>query len=717
MAIRSASDAVTAPEGLSGSEALYEDAAATVRLRAEEFRAEDLDGILDGVSSTGNLNFAILQAGLTDASLDALDESTGFDSVGVDGSDLAARQGELGDVAQDFVGNLSSASSFGAANALSGGAIFVDAADSEKSFQSNSLTGSSFSAQFSAAPMGAAVNDLGVGQVAEAPTAAAAAPETNDGGEPSPLTPQQGGDVPPSAEGENPDGGGSPDTPDTGVPTPPDVLGDDGLLDDVLDIVEPVVDQVVDTVDDLLDTVDDLTDPVVDVVSDVVSETVEAAGDIVEDVVDEIVGNIEETLDAVTEPVAALQEAALNTVNNAVDGLIGSTEGVLDPLLSVSDGLTDAVEGNVQDIFETVLDGASGVTTPVNALFGETLNDVGGVIGTAGAATSAITDPVSTLSEGVTDAAGDVINDIAGAGDIASGAAETIGDALGDATAPVGEVVDEVGEVIDDVTAPIEDVVTDVLDAVGDALDDNVGDAVEDVTDGVTDVVEDIASDPVAPVVDSGTDAVDDVTDIVDDILSGGEGGGDPLIEIDTGLSLNGGGDPGGDTAEDGEGTLLDVNIDSLLETDSVDDLDGALDNNTAELSLGGSDTVDLVDEGQEILDEAGVDLEGVGEFEDVDVDELMEPLAQVVTDAQNDLDGMDGGGDLSLQLSDDGDLTGDLTGELIGDIVVDSGGEDLSGGFDGTDLPDPDSVISEGLSLVDDGLSGLGDGGGGLFG
>ncbi|MCA8894210.1 MAG: hypothetical protein KDA48_03045, partial [Amphiplicatus sp.] len=89
-----ASDAI-APDAVADASAL--DLGVAPRLKAEEFRAEDLDGILDGVSSTGNLNFAVLHAGVADALGPVLVEGDGVlngvtvgvsDAVGIGGQAL-----------------------------------------------------------------------------------------------------------------------------------------------------------------------------------------------------------------------------------------------------------------------------------------------------------------------------------------------------------------------------------------------------------------------------------------------------------------------------------------------------------------------------------------------------------------------------------------------------------------------------------------------------
>ena len=154
------------PSNFLSSDAALEDASASSRLQAEEFRAEDLDGILEGVSGSGNLNFAVLQAGLTDGGALANDGNyISFDGVGINSEDAASlgRQA-LGDAVQSFGAVLPQAPSFGGDSALSGaqgGAIHIEDSG-PKAFQTSSgvSNGSSFSAQFSGAPMGAVINDI-----------------------------------------------------------------------------------------------------------------------------------------------------------------------------------------------------------------------------------------------------------------------------------------------------------------------------------------------------------------------------------------------------------------------------------------------------------------------------------------------------------------------------------------------------------------------------
>ncbi|MCK5747214.1 MAG: hypothetical protein KAH44_13415, partial [Oricola sp.] len=176
---------------------------------------------------------------------------------------------------------------------------------------------------------------------------------------------------------------------------------------------------------------------------------------------------------------------------------------------------------------------------------------------------------------------------------------------------------------------------------------------------------------------------------------------------------LNGDGATG-DTDADGEGSLLDVDIVAPLDGETLAEADGlgdALDGVETEVTLGGDTTVDPVDLADDAIDGADEILDAAEDL--LDVDSLLSPLEDAVDGAVDLIDAQEGETDLSLDVSD----AGEIGGELIGDIIIDDGDGLVSDLGDGLDLPDPDAVLSEGLPLVDEGLSGLVGGGGGLFG
>ncbi len=693
MATRSISDAVNAPENVSLSEALYEAGAVSARLRAEEFRAEDLDGILDGVSSTGNLNFAILQAGLSDAALAADDDGVSINSIGVDGSELAGRQGGLGDVAQEFAGDLSTAASFSAAHALSGaqgGPLYVDDIFNGKSANGGAPAGSSFSAQFSAAPMGAAISGLGSDQASETPQEGAS-PEGDDAAAPEPVAPpQNGGDAAPPVQGPNPDGGEPPAGSGGGLPDLiDDILGEGGLIDDVVNAIDPVLEPVLEGVGDLLGAVGDLTGEIVAPVDAVLEGTIA----IVEETLQDVGDAVTEILSSATGPLDLLQGNALNAVDAVVDDLVASAGGLSESLLGVVEDLSDALTGNVFGAVDAALDNASGLTAPATSLLGGALD----------LAADGVADRLNLIAD-ITDAAAAPVQETI------SDVADQLGGVLGGVSEASGDIAKLLGDASGNATGGVDDAVSDILNSVGDAANETLDDALS--------AVNGIATDAAAPVAETVTDAVDDAVDTVTDVSDGllsnilSGDGGDPLIEIDAGLSLNGG-SLGGDTAEDGEGSLLDVNLDTFLETGNIDgdnDLEEALDGSLAEIAVGGEEATDLVDGIQQLLDESDIDVDGAGDFDGVDADALLAPLEDAITEVQDELDALEAGGDLSLQIAGDG------AAELIGDIVL-GGGADIAGGADGADLPDPDAVLFEGLPLIDEGLAGLGGSIGGLFG
>ncbi|MCK5745570.1 MAG: hypothetical protein KAH44_05110, partial [Oricola sp.] len=289
-------------------EAAMEDASISSRLRAEEFRAEDLDGLLEGVSGSGNLNFAVLQAGLADGG--ALDNAGAY--AGLAGADIGSagalnfgRQA-IGETAQSYGAALPAAPSFGGAQALNGaGPIYIDDLAGQKALQNSSgaANNSSFSAQFSVAPMGAAIND---GAAPDGPPLVSGPTIRPGGGDtPSPNTPDgPGGPASPGGPGA-PEDPGNPGNPgDPGAERP----GIDDVLDIVTDAVVPIVDPALHLVDTIAGTLDGVIETLpLDPVIDLVGETL---------------NGVAETLDPVTDLVDGIQDALLGSVEEIANGLL-----------------------------------------------------------------------------------------------------------------------------------------------------------------------------------------------------------------------------------------------------------------------------------------------------------------------------------------------------------------------------------------------------------
>lgn len=775
---------------LQDADAAIEEFSFASRLRAEEFRAEDLDGILEGVSGSGNLNFAVLQAGLADgAALDGDGMSAGFAGADI-GSAAALSFGRqaIGDAAQSYGAALPAAPAFGGSTAFSGnGPLYIDDLAGPKALQSSSgaANGSSFSAQFSVAPIGAAIHD----------DAGPAAPPVATGPD---ISPGDGsdGETPPTARPEGPGdpagpgGPGGPQNPE-GPEGPgggdPERPGIDEVLDIVTDVVTPVVDPVLDLVDDLAGTLDGLIetlplDPVVDLVGDAldgVTETLDPVTDIADGLQAALLGGAEEIANGLLTGVADLGDALfgetlLGDVTGALPGLanlldVPSLGGVVDDALTGAvdlidtltsgglggtvDGVTDAVsnliDGGVGDYLDSVLKNPASLADGLDGLLDSVAAPIGGL------PADAVLDHALTVVDDVLDEAlggelGDLLGGVSnGLNDLAGGAGVDVLD-----EGPLGDVVDAatdmtggVGGALDDILDEVSDGLDEAIGSIADPLDgaaddieevvedvlDGVGEAIGGVTDGLGDTLEKVA-DPVDDLLGGG-EALDGLGDIIGDLLGGAGdegtsdgdgllggllpgGGEDPLVEIDSALPLNGD-NATGDTAEDGEGSLLDIDIVAPLDTGALADADSlgdALDGAGADISLGGGDSIDpveLVDGVLEGVDEALDAADSDGITDDLDVDSLLTPLNETVDSVLDLLDAQESETGLSLDISD----TGELGGDLIGDIIINDGDGLFSGSDESLDLPDPDAILSEGLPLVDEGLGGLLGGGGGLFG
>ncbi|MGE0408239.1 MAG: hypothetical protein AB7P23_03130 [Amphiplicatus sp.] len=562
------------------------------RLKGEEFRAEDLDGILDGVSSTGNLNFAVLHAGIADAL----------------GPVLTGGETQAGgvDIGSSALYGLSrhALQPFDASEAVAAPAPSVTISDVKNVLQAPApasaepadILSSAGGVSFSSETPSVALGDGGANDAQNsAPDLDAALPEDMHPVlltpgidiENSPIDNIGPGDMLPGDD-RQPGGNDNP---------PPDVEtgGPDADEPGLLDPVENIVDDVVDLVDDVLDDIEEIGDPAIDLVEDVLTPVTDILAPVVEPVVDIVKDGAGDA--------AGLIDGLLENVGEVSEGGINRIVDILDPLLDP-----------VEDVLEHVGGAVDVVDTPV------------------------------------LDEAGDFVGDIA----------------------------EEAGDVAQALTEPalqsIEEVANDT-----DAL-------LDDVTDGVG--------------------------DLLDSVLSAG---GDPLVEFDLAASTDGSAADNGDTSEDGEGALLDLNVvapTDLAAAEGVGDaVQTVLEETDAELSLGGGETIDSVDLVENALNETDLDFEA-SEIT-VDVDALLAPVDGTIDDALDLLGEVNI--DSELTLSDEGGE------ELIGDLALNVDSEDglVSELLGGTDLPEPDSVLSEGLSGLDEDFGGLvgGSGLGGLFG
>ncbi|MCA8894200.1 MAG: hypothetical protein KDA48_02995, partial [Amphiplicatus sp.] len=277
--------------------------------------------------------------------------------------------------------------------------------------------------------------------------------------------------------------------------------------------------------------------------------------------------------------------------------------------------------------------------------------------------------------------------------------------------APVEDVVDQVSDSLADAADPVVDIVDEVADSLAGSADG----AIQDIADGAGDVTDGV-NDAIADVTDQVTGGASDLGDsLLDSLLPDSGSGDNPLVEVD--LALSTGDSAAGDTSADGEGALLDINGATPLSSDDVGGggyIDELLSGSDAEVSVGGGETIDVV----EVVDESGltevVPDTGLVDEGALDVDGVLDPISDAVSDATDLLDGLGGDADLSIDISD----TGDVNGDLISDLTLDSGLDDAAGDIlGGSDLPEPDVNLTEGLPLVDDSLGSLGHLGGGLFG
>lgn len=627
------------------------------RLDAEMFAADDIDGVTEGLTGSGNLNYLILQSQQTDEAVQNIDPfslgSASGDGVGgIGGHGGSGQPGAL--PGGGFAGPYAFASDLSDALSL----LNAPGPDSrDPDFGTAEGGGSSMIGSISAAGFTTALSDNGESFSFFRESNGNDGLSGNDG--PGGASGNDG--VPgPIGDGGTPGTPGAPGAPgqDGVSPPPPGGGGDDDDYDLIVNLDS-----------DLLTLgLDVILDPLENIVGDIDIKVDVILGDLLsfDDgilpnpsvILDALIGDNQLfdqlQIDVILTPVENLLTGVVDAVNPVLGGLLPFLP---DPLTLVndvlgsfnSDGDTDLVlnvDLGLPDLLGFGGIGAIGAhipLDPVEALIGDI--DINLDIN------AALQD---LLSGGLSVPEIDI--GLLSDGEVLEGLEILLStdDLLGDAVVIVEDILG--GDLIGDVLAPVENIV----DHLGDALsgDDLLGDLTGGVLDGL--------------------------------LGGGGEGGnpdGDTDLTIDTGLAI-------------GDAVLENIDLDVTL--DLVENIVGDID---IDINL----NTDVVNE---IL---SGDIDGA-------IDDLLntvDNLIDVHIDLFNPEAGQDGGIDLGLGGLIDGviDDLGSWPEATIGDVVGDV--LDLGGDIVGDILPEPEGIVSEGLNLIDNIISGGGGGGGGggLFG
>ena len=733
----------------------------TNKLDADEYSADDLDGVTESVFGSGNLSYASLQASQTDSAM----FNNGGDTIGGDFDLSGLGNANLGSARGNTATDLDNG--FGTSG-FGDDDTYTDIDRPNETIFDGSNGHDGGSGNFASATVGSLsasqlANDKGSfsdfrsnadsnqgfdGRSGIDGTSGTSGADGNNG---------NGND---GRDGQDGTGGGG-DTINIDI-TKEGGLDIDVDLGDVFETIDNVFIELGDAITNITNTVNNVTEILGDIINnltdiditDIINQIIDIKGDIIETVINVLneIGDLNleiNLLDTIiTEldiPLSNLQDLDLNVDVN-LEPTITLVNDLADytGLEILSDALAD-LDGTVQ-VLQGVIDDITGIISADSpeeaiALLNETINDlgqttgdlvdsvndaVGGVLDTLGLDGSVLQDGLADEVSNVLEATVDDVVDILTAGS-AEGAVEEIVDAvdgLGDSAeflldgtaATTDDVLDMVGidgniveETVDDIidivaAGSIEGAIEETVDAV-----ENLGETVEDLLDPQT--IDDVLSDT--------SDTIDSVLAGVGENLLGGDNdsGNDSdlvaALDVDAldGTPLGGAVDPIVDAVDN-----VTDDIDVVL--DPVEDLVGDVD-----LGLDGG--IDLLGD-SETNNEAGDTDLNLGanldildtDIVDVDLGEVnLDPLEAVVGDIDLDLglatdllnnaadpdlnEGLGGSGDDTL-LSDLGDFVEDAGEALVGGVL--EGVEDAL-------LDDFDPHIGDVLA-IDGGDETAGDGG-----
>ncbi|MAY99682.1 MAG: hypothetical protein CMH32_04055 [Micavibrio sp.] len=674
------------------------------KLDADQYSAEDIDGVTESIFGSGNLSYASLQAAQTDNILDSqsavsktfdlsnFDQTTASDIVSsnsapaVDGLNIQSKSnGETG---------------FNSNQSYQSEGVFSPGVISDGNF-SNTALGSFGASQLSVdqGAFSSASNNLNLGSGFRSGRDGIDGSDGTNGN--SGNNGDDGSDGTDGHDGNNGNNGNDGNN-GNGGDGPYCDTGDGPLIN--IDIDTSIIGSDIsvnlgDTIVFLQETLFDLTETI-SILNVGIDETVDVVTNILNQILTDGLGGLTdpvETLTNLTENVNTLIETVLDTVTNTTESLINSLN--LDSLSDLQ-LLSIDIDANIKEVLGDTLDSLFESTELLQSLLDTVTDQIDEInLGDVTQIVDKTLDPVldtldnlddtvTTLTDTVTDALDGIVSGI-GLGDILPG----------DGDPNDTDVTVDLG-----IDALDSDVLDTVLDATLNPVEDLVGDVDLDLGLGL---------DLLGTDTDQSGEADTDISiqtniDLIDDTLLGGgiEISLDPIEEIvgDIDLDLGLGADLLGDLAEgivnDGEGgsgSGLLNDIGDLLE-----------------------DTVEAVDDA--IIDPIlGDTLEDIG---DVAEDVVNTVVNDVIGDIAENL-GLDITSDISLlDNNDSNDDSGSLIDTVLGgddgwtDNALSELGDAFSGGLsDGLGdlascaLPEPTGTLSEGLNILSDGNDGQSDG------
>ena len=653
------------------------------KLDADQYSADDLDGVTESLFGSGNMAYASLQSSLTDAVLSAVDPNSivngdNFSFVNGQGGNAAANNGlapldieplnnRNDEVATDTDRGVEEQTLF---NAPSG----TDGAGSFSSSTVGSISASELSSDegvFAPAGSGLSIQEALDGL------------DGIDGETPEVTTPTNGSDGSDGNDGGTTVGGG-----DTNIVIN---YGDINIdLGDLTLLLDETFINLGNTINDLTTSVTDITNVLGDFITNLdISNLTDLTQ--VTNIVNELTVNITETVNTTITNVTNLT----NNVTNLIETILGGDGDLaLNLDLNVLDTGILGVNVPYNNILDTDVNLAVDLAPSVNFLnniaeltgldvLSDSLAELGGTVAVLQNTINQVTDLVTDLDLNDPGATVDqLVETLENLDETVSDITVAVDDALGGILESVG--IGEELDVLDDIIGDTDlgAILDNPLDLGGDGvgdLDGIVSEIVDPVVNEVTDIVDELSAGALGDVTDDVDALVDDVTDIADELLGDSLGGilgagndGDTGDDTDVALGLGLG--EGSDANVDGAvEEVLDVALDPVedligdvdLNIDGVLLGDGEIDNNAGDSDVTVDTGIDLVD--NTLLAE-GLDVpldpveEIVGDI-DLDVDLALDILGQ---QADPLIDAADGGSEEDNVLSEIGNGLSEVVGGVL---------------------------------------------------
>ena len=653
------------------------------KLDADQYSADDLDGVTESLFGSGNMAYASLQSSLTDAVLSAVDPNSivngdNFSFVNGQGGNAAANNGlapldieplnnRNDEVATDTDRGVEEQTLF---NAPSG----TDGAGSFSSSTVGSISASELSSDegvFAPAGSGLSIQEALDGL------------DGIDGETPEVTTPTNGSDGSDGNDGGTTVGGG-----DTNIVIN---YGDINIdLGDLTLLLDETFINLGNTINDLTTSVTDITNVLGDFITNLdISNLTDLTQ--VTNIVNELTVNITETVNTTITNVTNIT----NNVTNLIETILGGDGDLaLNLDLNVLDTGILGVNVPYNNILDTDVNLAVDLAPSVNFLnniaeltgldvLSDSLAELGGTVAVLQNTINQVTDLVTDLDLNDPGATVDqLVETLENLDETVSDITVAVDDALGGILESVG--IGEELDVLDDIIGDTDlgAILDNPLDLGGDGvgdLDGIVSEIVDPVVNEVTDIVDELSAGALGDVTDDVDALVDDVTDIADELLGDSLGGilgagndGDTGDDTDVALGLGLG--EGSDANVDGAvEEVLDVALDPVedligdvdLNIDGVLLGDGEIDNNAGDSDVTVDTGIDLVD--NTLLAE-GLDVpldpveEIVGDI-DLDVDLALDILGQ---QADPLIDAADGGSEEDNVLSEIGNGLSEVVGGVL---------------------------------------------------